>query len=105
MSITAAAERYHRDMSVIHISEADAIRDFAALLTRVRSGEEVVIESETSPIAVLRPVVEPAFRLLSETLRILKERGSDVTLDANFGPDLQAAIDNHREALNPPQWD
>jgi antitoxin (DNA-binding transcriptional repressor) of toxin-antitoxin stability system len=30
---------------VIHISEAEAVSDFAGLLARVRAGAEVVIES------------------------------------------------------------
>jgi antitoxin (DNA-binding transcriptional repressor) of toxin-antitoxin stability system len=42
-------------MAVVHISEAEAIRDFAALLAHVRAGTEVVIESELTPVAVLVP--------------------------------------------------
>jgi len=38
-----------------HISEFDAARDFAGLLARVRLGEEIVIESDSYPAAVLRP--------------------------------------------------
>jgi len=30
---------------VIHVSEADAAKDFAGLLARVRSGAEVIIEN------------------------------------------------------------
>jgi len=41
---------------VIHISDAEAASDFASLLDRVRAGEEVVIEHDTHPVAVLRPV-------------------------------------------------
>jgi antitoxin (DNA-binding transcriptional repressor) of toxin-antitoxin stability system len=46
-------------MATLHISESEAIRDFAAVLDRVRAGTEVIIESEDSPIAVLRPPEEP----------------------------------------------
>ena len=45
-------------MAVVHISEAEAIRDFAALLAHVRAGTEVVIESELTPVAVLVPPLE-----------------------------------------------
>jgi len=41
-------------MAVIHISEAEATRDFAAVLARVRDGEEVVIESNYRPVAVIK---------------------------------------------------
>ena len=40
---------------MIHISDAEAASDFAALLDHVRAGEEVVIEHDARPVAVLRP--------------------------------------------------
>jgi antitoxin (DNA-binding transcriptional repressor) of toxin-antitoxin stability system len=39
----------------IHISDAEAASDFASLLDRVRAGDEVVIEHDAHPVAVLRP--------------------------------------------------
>lgn len=88
----------------IHISEAEAVRDFAGLLARVRAGAEVVIESGKLPVAVLRPA-EPHVRLLSESLRLAKEHASTATLDEDFAHDVEAAINSHREPLNPPAWD
>jgi prevent-host-death family protein len=96
---------YHRDMAVIHISEDDAARDFASLLARVRAGEEVMIGPEAAPVAVLKPAERPHIRKLSESLRLLKERGSTVTLDGGFERDLEDVIASHPEALNPPEWD
>jgi antitoxin (DNA-binding transcriptional repressor) of toxin-antitoxin stability system len=89
---------------VIHISEAEAASNFAGVLARVRAGAEVVIESGKLPVAVVRPA-EPHVRLLSESLRLAKEHASTVTLDPNFARDLEAAINSHREPLNPPTWD
>jgi len=89
---------------VIHISEAEAARDFGKLLARVRAGAEVVIESDTLPIVVVRPV-EPHVRLLSESLRLAREHASTATLDADFARDVEAGINSHREPLNPPAWD
>jgi hypothetical protein len=43
--------------------------------------------------------------LLSESLRLAKERGSNATLDANFGRDLEAVVGSHREPLIPPVRD
>ena len=43
-------------MAVLHISEADAVRDPAALFEQVRAGNEIVIEGQGSPIATLTPV-------------------------------------------------
>ena len=89
---------------VIRVSETEAANDFASLLARVRAGAEVVIESGKLPVAVVRPA-EPHVRLLSESLRLAKEHASTVTLDGSFAPDLEAAINSHREPLNPPAWD
>jgi prevent-host-death family protein len=91
-------------MAVIHISEADAARDFASLLARVRAGEEVMIGPEAAPVAVLKPVEGPYVRRLSESLRLAKEHGSTVTLDGEFGRDLEAVVESHPEPLKNP-WD
>jgi antitoxin (DNA-binding transcriptional repressor) of toxin-antitoxin stability system len=89
---------------VIHISEEEAAKDFATLLVRVRAGAEVVIEHDSQPVAVVHPA-EPPVRLLSESLRLAREHGSTATLDADFAKDVEAAIESHREPLNPPVWD
>ena len=76
----------------------------AHYLARVRAGAEVVIESGKLPVAVVR-AAEPHVRLLSESLRLAKEHASTATLDAEFAKDVEAAIESHREPLNPPAWD
>lgn len=86
-------------MAVIHISEAEAVRDFAGLLARVRAGEEIFIEKEASPAVVLRVATKRPLRLLSESLRLAKEHGSTATLDGDFGRDLEAVINSHPEPL------
>ena len=101
-----AVAMYNRVMAkiVIHISESEAARDFASLMARVRAGAEVVIEKDARPVAVVSPA-EPGVRLLSESLRLAHERASTATLDGGFGKDVEAAIESHREPLNPPAWD
>ena len=89
---------------VIYISEAEAASNFADVLARVRAGAEIVIGDQARPVAVLRPA-EPHVRLLSESLRLAKEHASTATLDGDFARDLEAAINSHREPLNPPAWD
>ena len=98
---------YNQDMAkdVIHISEAEAEGNFRALMAHVRAGAEVVIEDNARPVAVVRLIAEPTARPLSESLRLAREHGSTVTLDGEFGRDLEAVIDSHREPLNPPTWD
>jgi len=63
-----------------------------------------VIEHDARPVVVLRPA-EPHVRLLSESLRLALEHGSTVTLDGDFGRDLEEFINSHREPLSPPAWD
>src|ERR1035438_1430805 len=85
-------QRYNPSMAknIIHISEAEAVRDFAGLLARVRAGGEIVIGDDARPVAVVRPA-EPQVRLLSESLRLAKEHASTATLDADFARDLEEA--------------
>ena len=87
------------DMAVIHIPEAEAARDFTALLARVRAGEEVVIVKAFSPSVVLRVDPELPLRKLSESLELARKHGSPAMLDGGFGDDLDVVIDSHREPL------
>ena len=47
-------------MDVVHMSEAEATDNFAALLQHVRNGVEVVIEDGETEIARVAPPVAPA---------------------------------------------
>ena len=51
-------------MPMVYISDAEALADFAGLLARVRAGEEIVIESDAKPVAMLKPAAEPRGRSL-----------------------------------------
>ncbi len=90
-------------MPELHITEAELVRDIAAVLDRVQSGTEIVIERNDKPVAVLR-AAEPRRRKLSEIMASLSEH-STATVDADFEKDVQAFIDSHRAPLNPPEWD
>ena len=94
---------YHWSMATFRISEADAARDFAGLLARVRAGEEVVIESDSRPVAVMRSPMPPS-RTLEEIIALLP-KDSAAVMDESFARDVEAAIAAHREPLNPPDWD
>ena len=88
---------------VIHISDAEAASDFASLLAHVRAGAEVVIEHDARPVAVLH-AAEPVRRTISECIALLPE-DSTATIDPDFAKDVEAAVEKHREPLNPPAWD
>jgi antitoxin (DNA-binding transcriptional repressor) of toxin-antitoxin stability system len=86
------------------VTEAEAAKDFASVMSKVRAGAEVVIEKDARPVAVVKPP-EPVLRLLSESLRLAREHGSTATLDGGFAKDVEEAIESHREPLDPPAWD
>lgn len=89
---------------VVHISEKEAATtNVATLLAHVRAGAEVVIENGEQPVAVVHPA-EPVRRTISECIALLPE-DSTATIDADFAKDVAAAIESHREPLNPPAWD
>ena len=93
--------------NVIHISEAEAANDFARLMTRVRAGTEVIIESGERPVAVIHPA-EAVRRTISESIALAKahakEMGFKPTMDPNFAADIEEAINTHRKTFNPPSW-
>lgn len=92
-------------MATIHIPEAEAARNFAAVMAHVDEGSEVVIERDARPVAVIHSPIKRPGLLLSEIIARAEARGSTITLDGNFGRDLEDAINSHREPLTPPEWD
>ena len=74
-------------MTTIHISEAEAVRDFASLLARVRGGAEIVIENDAHPVAVLHMPV-PLRRSIEECIALLPEN-SPATIDEDFARDVE----------------
>ena len=94
-------------MATIRISEADAARDFAGLIARVRLGVEIVIENDAAPAVVLR-AAEPARRSISESIAMAEARtrelGYKPVMDAGFAADLEEIVRN-RKPRNSPAWD
>ncbi|HEX9200884.1 MAG TPA: hypothetical protein VF865_15095, partial [Acidobacteriaceae bacterium] len=71
-------------MAIIHISEAEAALNFAAIMAKVRAGEEVRIDNGSETVAVLRALSKNEPRMASDILASLKSRASDVTLPSGF---------------------
>ena len=83
-------------MAIIHISEAEAARDLPGLLAKVRAGEEIRIDSGAETVAVIKaPGMDAKPRTTSEAIRRSKERGSTITLDEQWGRDLEEIIEMH----------
>jgi antitoxin (DNA-binding transcriptional repressor) of toxin-antitoxin stability system len=94
-------------MATVHISEAEAARDFRGLLARVRQGVEVVIGSETQPLAVIRTAA-PLRQSISECIALSRkheeETGQAPVLDPEFAADVEEIIST-RKPWNPPAWE
>jgi antitoxin (DNA-binding transcriptional repressor) of toxin-antitoxin stability system len=94
-------------MEPLRVSEADAVRDLAAILRRVQAGAEVVIERDAQPMAVIRAAA-PAGRTISECIALAaaheKESGEAPALDPDFAADVEEIVRN-RKPRNPPTWD
>ena len=90
-------------MSTIHMSEAEAALDLHAVLTKVRQGIEIVIEQDRRPVAVLR-AKDRSRRPIEEILRVARRRNSTVTLDEQFGRDLDDIVAGSQAPWQPHSW-
>jgi antitoxin (DNA-binding transcriptional repressor) of toxin-antitoxin stability system len=89
----------------LRITEAELARDVRAALARVERGDEVIIEQEDHrPVAVIR-APHRSGRPITEILEEAKQRNSTVTLDEDFGRDLEEIIASHQQPWHPPSWD
>jgi hypothetical protein len=74
---------------VIRIPKKEALATgLMTLLARVRAGAEILIEMDGGSVVVLRSAEPQPGRLLSESIAMAEAHGSTVTLDGNFGRDL-----------------
>lgn len=96
---------------IVHISEADAARDFPALLRRVRVSEMVVIECEDGTEALIRlrkPIDGVAYRTIAEARELLRKcreaQGLSV-VDAEFAADMKAIHDLYNQPMDSSRWD
>jgi len=95
-------------MATVRITEAELARDIHAVLAQVQEGIEVIVEQDHRPVALIKTPQGPG-RKLSECIALAKAYEANLGYapvpDAGFAGDVQAAIDAHREPLNPPSWD
>jgi antitoxin (DNA-binding transcriptional repressor) of toxin-antitoxin stability system len=95
-------------MARIRISEAEAARDFGALMARVRAGAEVIIEDGTLAVAVIHTPSDPSRHSISECIALAKkheeETGEAPVLDSDFASDVEEIV-RTRKPWDPPAWD
>lgn len=92
-------------MMTVRITEAELARNLHAVLEKVQQGSEVIVEREDHrPVAIIRSPHRSG-RPITEILRDAEESNSTVTLDKDFGRDLEQIIATHQQPWNPPSWD
>jgi antitoxin (DNA-binding transcriptional repressor) of toxin-antitoxin stability system len=93
----------------VRITEAELANDIHSVLARVREGDEVIIEQDHRPVAVIKTPPQGPGRKLSECIARAKAHGEELGYapvpDPDFATDVQAAIDSRREPFHPPAWD
>ena len=82
-------------MAIIHISEAEAARDLPSLLAKVRSGEEIRIDSGSESYVLTRATKERP-RKLSDVLQSIKRHAEESGLDDGFADDVESGMRMHR---------
>jgi antitoxin (DNA-binding transcriptional repressor) of toxin-antitoxin stability system len=93
------------DMATVRITEAELARNLHAVLEKVQEGVEVIVEQDHRAVAVIK-TPHRSGRPITEILQEARQRNSRVTLDEDFGTDLEEIISRHqREPWNPPSWD
>jgi hypothetical protein len=102
-------------MAVIHISEAEAAKDFTGLIAKARAGEEIYIDDGTTPLRLAKAVYIPSShtliprytepRLISEILADMERNSSSAILDDKFGDDLEAVIRSHEHERPFDPWE
>ena len=92
----------------LRITEAELAHNIHAVLEKVQSGVEVIVEQDHRAVAVIKTPEGPG-RKISECIALAKayeeKLGYAPVPDPEFAKDVQSAIDAHREPLNPPAWD
>jgi hypothetical protein len=93
-----------KGMALVHMTEAEVTKDFAAVLEKLRQGAEVVVERERRPVAIIRRPRRSG-RPISECIASARASGSKVTLDDGFAADVEEGIRGRQEPWTPPSWD
>jgi len=95
-------------MATVHMTAAEVAKDIAAVLAKVRQGDEIVIEQDSHPVAVIKPPAQGPGRSIDECIALAeqreKERGYRVTLDPDFAADVEEII-AQRKPLDTSAWD
>ena len=95
------------DMAQVHMTEAEVAGNFSAVLRKIGHGEEVVVDRDGQPFAVITPADRPPYTLSELIARAderQKERGCAVVLDDDYAADVEQIV-HERKPWTPRSWD
>ncbi len=92
------------NMGTLRITEAELARDVHAVLAKVQTGVEVIVEQDHRTVATIKPPTRSG-RRISACIASAKASGAKVTLDSGFGQDVEKGIRERSQPWNPPSWD
>jgi antitoxin (DNA-binding transcriptional repressor) of toxin-antitoxin stability system len=114
----ASLERYDwRMAAIVHISEEEAARDFAAVMRRVRAGDEVIVEDGGTPVAVMRSpgtnrdisdsskIPGKTLGEIVEGLRRWEAEHGPLVVDEDFAADVEEARRWTNQPMDDSKWD
>ncbi len=97
--------------SVVHISEAEAARDFSAVMDRALAGEEIVVRRGDKEIVLLIPErkVLSGGRTIGEIIELARHRktgpGGLAKVDDEFAADMEKIHAEMNQLLDGTKWD
>ena len=94
-------------MAQVHMTEAEVSGNFAAVLRKIGRGEEVVVDRDGHPFAVISPAERPP-HTFSELIVLAEERerqrGRAITLDEDYAADVERIV-RERRPWAPRSWE
>jgi hypothetical protein len=92
------------DMAPLRITEAELARDVHAILAKVQTGVEVIVEQDHRTVGG-DPHALPQGRLLSESIALAEARVTTAFPDEGFMKDVEEGIAERSQPWNLPTWE
>jgi hypothetical protein len=89
-------------MSIVHISEEEAINDFRAVLNLIDEGTHIIIDRASGSVDVSSGPVRPL--TFAEAIEKLPKESTGV-MDEDFARDVRSFRQRHSEGFDSSKWD
>jgi hypothetical protein len=90
-------------MAVIHIPEAEALKDFATVLSKYDRGDQVVIDRPLGSVTLIGSAPDRPLTFAEAIARLPKS--STGVIDEEFEADVRRFRERHPESFGSSEWD